>query len=331
MSSKLGTAQPQLVLIWYLELNDKEHGNAYFEAAINSGYTKMILIENNFYGKAHPKIGSFDTENLYEKFNPDTGKIDLGQNGWSRPLKTVGAAWIFCLPRIHPLRPLADGETMEFIIDAEQYKECQKQRFKVTKKHNQITGTASFSIKASVLFIAGTEVFKEVSSAKCQVGKISFVVDSKFGNCGLAALLTKLCLIDEDLTGYGNVLELGEENIGLSTMKDILEKMDDKKGRLIWIQSACKNFWTLFLNEKISEVSEELFDAAVDAGYTRMMMLDSNDKLHPSDKAAKTQTWKEKYDPEAMEIKTVIPVHTIPGSSWSTKNSHWFFCEPFQF
>ena len=86
---------------------DKDNGFAYLNAAVNSHYSKMIIIDNN--NIVHPTDGAEDTEYYRARFNQETHFITPFSEIYGKTYKTYKKAdwtnygryviWMFCKPK----------------------------------------------------------------------------------------------------------------------------------------------------------------------------------------------------------------------------------------
>ena len=133
----------------------------------------------------------------------------------------------------------------------------------------------------------------EVGSATCRIGYISSVnVVKKAQNCGIAKVLTTLCLIDKDLNGkHGNLAtELKTENEALERFAEHFKKEYD------WVTLKCKSLWALLMLANPKSGGFAYFNAALDSGFQMMFVEDKNpNKVFGPES---TERWKSLYDPE---------------------------------
>ena len=154
----------------------------------------------------------------------------------------------------------------------------------------------------------------DIGSATCWIGYISKVnVVKKAQNCGIAKVLTTLCLIDKDLNGkHGNLAtELKTENEALERFEDHFKKEYD------WVTLKCKSLWALLMLANPKSGGFAYFNAALDSGFQMMFVEDKNpNKVFGPES---TERWKSLYDPKKGDIKEKT---TIPAF-----DRYWHFCK----
>ena len=100
----------------------------------------------------------------------------------------------------------------------------------------------------------------------------------------------------------------------LAGSNQALDKLDFNPKELKWVKAKCKNFWNLLFAADLF-AANTYFNAALDAGFTQMLLEDLEDGIHgPAD----TEHWKENYNPQSGLILKSIKV----------LNAYWFFCKP---
>ena len=299
---------------WYLEFNpeDYEEGIEYFNAALHSGYTKMIMYDH----LQHNQNGLHSDTNVWkDQYDPKTGDIRETKNG-RVIINTIKAHWFFCQPKTL-FKSIQDGETHPFYINKAKYTEC------------RYVDGKPFKIKKTIAGI--TTTFEEKSGfgkVICRIGSIDeLTVSTDAVPCGLSDIFVRLCLIDANMNGdaQGNVGNVFPFNIALSDIKGY------KESRLQWVKENCKNFWGMKFNPKNSEEKkwgQYFFEAALDSGYTEMLMYAKDGRLHPIIPGSdRTEYWRDVYDRADFKIKTILTI-SAPLTSWSTIGAHWFFCKP---
>ena len=243
---------------WYLVFKPDQFGEGYvyFNAALDAGYTKMFMIDKN--DDTRPEIGFAVTETWKDKFNAATGSINT-----EIPFTSKDAHWCFCKPKMHErfdmdpsnMRPLREGETVYFVINKRRRPECKYEddTFTIEKVKN-VAWNRYYLFEAS----------NGAGRSRCPLGEISLVfAHSQAQNCGLGTLLTKLCLMDDDMNGPdGNVnSDLAEQNLALSDIQNKPEKRE-------WVQHNCKSLWHLLLYPEHMAAGKAYFRAAIDSGQT---------------------------------------------------------------
>ena len=246
--------------IWYLVFKPDQvgEGYVYFNAALDAGYAKMFMIDKN--DDTHPEIGFAVTQNWKDKFDAETGSIKT-----EIPFRTKDAHWFFCKPKMHErfnmdpsnMRPLREGEIVYFDINKRRRPECKYEddSFAIEKVKND-AWNEYYTFDAS----------NGAGRSRCPLGEISMVyVHIQAQNCGLGTLLTKLCLMDNNMNGpHGNVnSDLAEQNLAMSTIQNKPEKRE-------WVQHNCKSLWLLLFLPSRDQMSagKAYFRAAIDSGQT---------------------------------------------------------------
>ena len=178
------------------------------------------------------------------------------------------------------MEPIPDWETREFDIDKSKHPDCKFSKDKFTIKKSKIEWHWNF---------------KETSgpgSSLCSIGEVKLVrVNQGALRCGLATIFTTLCLKD-------------------------LEELSSYVEQLIWAKDKCISLWELYFQADPKSGGFAYFSAAIDSGFTEMLIADPNSKIHGPEK---TETWASNFDPDTGMIYD-------GGSSFETYQGTWFFC-----
>ena len=173
---------------------------------------------------------------------------------------------------------------------------------------------ASFTIKKrrprprKLVYIFDAD--NDAGTVECTVGEISWVSVKEIARrCGLGTILVTLCLVDTDMNGNGNVHPpLGTSNMALELLEDTQENLD-------WVEASCKSFWNLYFNPYDKGAGFAYFNAALDAGFTQMLIKDVDNVVHGP---TSTWTWRDSYNSDSGMI----------GPDINVENSFLFFCKP---
>ena len=197
--------------------------------------------------------------------------------------------------------PLSDDGQAIFPIDKERKRHCEYEynSFTVRKTHPSDTSWKFVSDHGS-------------GYADCNVGYVETMhINEEARRCGLGSIFLTLCLIDKDMNGVnGNVK--GDLEFENEALLKIRWKHPEKGG---WVDSYCHSFWALEYSDDKSEANA-YFKAAVDAGFTKMLISDDEGASIHGPK--NTKHWKETYDQSTGKILRSIDV----------TNADWFFCKP---
>ena len=197
------------------------------------------------------------------------------------------------------MEPIPNNGEKEFVIDKHKHTLCEyeHENFIIKKKHPN---------ENFWLF----EADRGSGSVKCFIGEISTVtVKLSAQHCGLGTIFTTLCFVDADMNGpNGNV------NGDLEESNRALERLSIHEDNLDWVKTNCKSFWNLLYLADIA-AANTYFNAALDSGFSWMLLEDSDAKIYGP---TKTGIWKAKYDRKTGLILESIKV----------KNANWFFCHP---
>ena len=219
--------------------------------------------------------------------------------------------------------PMKDGEKRTFTIDKTK-KDCKL-------KENEITVH-----KDENCYLAGSELcvmfevvkYEKDANIQCDAGYIHYVsAEGQTNGCGIAKILTKLCLNEEQIHNVAN----NEEN---ESVKDIQEWIDECKAskqcdkekhleNLInlkkWVNSECSKLVSLYMSATQKSGAYVYFNAAIETGYTEMFIKTGINDMYPKDNCRAVETLKGRYNNGKMvEGNIEIDVY----------QKDWFFCKP---
>ena len=197
--------------------------------------------------------------------------------------------------------PIPTNGEENFPIDKTKHTRCEYEGASFTiKKRRPRPRTLEYIFEAD----------NNAGRVECTVGEISWVFVNEIARrCGLGTILVTLCLVDTDMNGNGNV------HPPLDMSNWALEILEDNQRSLDWVEANCKSFWNLYFNPYDNGAGVAYFNAALDAGFTQMLIKDVANVVHGP---TSTRTWRESYNSDSGMI----------GPDINVENSFWFFCEP---
>ena len=275
--------------------------NVLFNAVIESGYEKMLIIKLEEFeqGIADPKLGFGIVKRGETKFQ------DLD----------AGAYWFFCKPHRRNevamegdtvVLPHMDVETpIDFKINRENHENClyEDDTFTVIKTNEE---------KNSFFALDGPGYID------CKNGEISLVgVDKSAERCGLMVLLTRLCLMDKDMNGQeGNVKPpLALQNIALREIKQV--SVDEYN----WVKENCKNLWYLFNVADPTGAVKGYLKAGILEGYNKIIVYEWQYDKRPKHLIGGAST--QYYKDAEMEDGHI----TVDGEQIILNGAYLFFCQ----
>ena len=135
--------------------------------------------------------------------------------------------------------------------------------------------------------------YEKDANIQCDAGYIHYVsAEGQTNGCGIAKILTKLCLNEEQIHNVAN----NEEN---ESVKNIQEWIDECKASkqcekekhldsLInlqkWVNSECSKLVSLHMSAKEKSGAYVYFNAALDTGYTEMFIKTGIDDMYSKQK-----------------------------------------------
>ena len=266
------------------------------------------------------------------------------------------------LPTKYPSKYMKDEETKTFIVDSREKINCvlvqsvfeatglkyQKIVYRVLKKENELEG------RYTIFYAVAAPAFKkairkehdientyenQIAYAQCQPGWIEqiWVNDGETEDtepinarrCGVASVLTQLCLLDPE------IVKLGKSN-------KALQKLEKHETVLDAIQSHCKEaFVGMIMSANPRDAAYAYFSAALREKYELMMVAERyRDEYHGFPLRWKlpesnfnyydTKVAKEKYDPRKGRIGT-CDCNAFGAIQQNTEchafEGFWFFCK----
>ena len=195
------------------------------------------------------------------------------------------------------------------------------------------------------------QVAKQFCGKPDRIGEFfATTIEKEFRKCAFGSLLLMLCLIDEDVNGkYGNLRENKPDRFHILT--DALTAFPERKA---WVVQNCQSIWMKEFKETtgqdVTKLGLDYFNAAINAGHTKMFIIDDQKKIHPNHlppvlvnqninfklkivQAQDTEYYRQKFKQKTGKIETIPPgpvakVFNFLEPNWNNKKAKWFFCKP---
>ena len=206
-----------------------------------------------------------------------------------------------------------------FKIDKESKKDCKL-------PENEITVRKSVDLNLRTFEVVRYEQDAFIKCSSGYVDKLSAV--GVTNNCGIGKILTKLCLMEENI----HEVENNKENQAVSEIRSWVEecksqescKEEDHQEELVelekWVNAECSKLVGLFMNSDTRGGGYVYFNSAIDTGFSQMFIKIVHYDMYPKDSCRSVEVLKERYnaDGEMVDGDDVVYVN----------RQFWFFCKP---